>query len=583
MRLTQSLHYERWVNPERPTLTTPFEATTRTRGTVPAVTFAHLTDTLTPNTVWELRVGRFAYSQENPPSTGDLTTPSRFDRLTGFTTGAPSSFGALDITRTSGKASLDHFRPALLGADHQWKFGAQIERGEHHVTMIIPTGVRFEDFGGRPLQAISSAPSNSGGQVLTASAFVSDAITIRNRLTMNIGLRFDHSRAISQDLRALDSQGRETDEIIDGLGPLYRWNLWSPRLGVTAKLTADGRTILRGSFGRFNAGVLTGEFAGFHPAVTAIRTDAFDPSTGGYTRQVSVIDPKSNLQLDTRIRAPHTNELSVGVDREMGSGLSVAVAYVGKRGADFIGWTDIGGQYRKETATLTDGRTVPVFALVNSTSDRRFLLTNPDGYSLTYDGMVAAFEKRRSHGWQAFGSYTLSRSSGMLVSSGTSAAGAQVSTVAPPQPPTFGRDPNDLTNARGRLANDRPHMVRLMGSLDVARTGLVVALSLQHFSGKPWAATAQIPLPQGTQRILLEPRGTRRLSSQSLLDVRVARTFGVGKIGRVELLVDVLNLLNDTAEEGLATDNFFSPSFGQPTILVDPRRAMLGVRLSLGR
>ena len=48
---------------------------------------------------------------------------------------------------------------------------------------------------------------------------------------------------------------------------------------VTSKLTGDGRTIVRGSFGRFSAGVLTGESAGFHPAVTPIRTDAFDPST----------------------------------------------------------------------------------------------------------------------------------------------------------------------------------------------------------------------------------------------------------------------------------------------------------------
>ena len=90
-----------------------------------------------------------------------------------------------------------------------------------------------------------------------------------------------------------------------------------------------------------------------------------------------------------------------------------------------------------------------------------------------------------------------------------------------------------------------------MGSVDVPRTGFVVAANLQHFSGKPWAATAQISLPQGDQRILLEPRGSRRLSSQTLLDLRVSRTFSVGGVGRVELLVDVLNVLNDTAEEAV--------------------------------
>ena len=49
------------------------------------------------------------------------------------------------------------------------------------------------------------------------------------------------------------------------------------------------------------------------------------------------------------------------------------------------------------------------------------------------------------------------------------------------------------------------------------------------------------------------------------------------------MVLDVLNALNDTAEEGLATDNKFSPNFGQPTAFVDPRRAMVGVRLNVGR
>jgi hypothetical protein len=215
-------------------------------------------------------------------------------------------------------------------------------------------------------------------------------------------------------------------------------------------------------------------------------------------------------------------------------------------------------------------------------------LTNPDGYSLTYNGLVIAMEKRRSKGWQAFASYTWSKAYGLLPSSNASAAGMQTSTVSPPQPSTFGRDPNDLTNARGRLPNDRPHIARLMGSVDIPRTGFVLAGNLQHFSGKPWTAAAQLALPQGAQRVLLEPRGSRRLSSQTLLDLRLSRPIALGRVGRIDLLLDVLNLLNDTAEESLATETqmtetVFSPTFGQPVSFVDPRRAMLGVRLNLGR
>jgi len=192
-----------------------------------------------------------------------------------------------------------------------------------------------------------------------------------------------------------------------------------------------------------------------------------------------------------------------------------------------------------------------------------------------------ALDKRRSNGWHAFGSYTFSRTSGLQASSGAAAADAQLSTVAPAN--TFGRDPNSLTNAKGRLPNDRPHVFRVMGTVDVPRTGFVVGANLQYFSGKPWAASTLVTLPQQENlRVLIEPRGSRRLSSQTLLDLRVSRTLGFGQ-GRVELLLDVLNLLNDTAEEALANDNLFSPTFGSPTTFVDPRRAMLSVRLNMGR
>jgi hypothetical protein len=583
MQLLQSFHREAWVNPELPTRVKPFETTQRRHATVPASTFGHLTHTLSSNTVWDVRVGRFTYDRKDDPSTGDVTIPSRIDRLTNVLSGAPQTFGGLTLIRTTAKAAVNHYDPSRWGADHQWKVGGQIEKGEHRLASIIPTGVRYTDDTGRAFQAISAAPSLTGGVFVTASGFVSDAISVGNGLTVNAGLRFDHSRAISQDVPMLDLAGRETDSVVEGLGTLYTWNVWSPRLGVTMKLSDDGRTILRASYGRFNQGVLTGELSPFHPGATPTTTMAWNASSGDYTTLVSVVDPKRNLQLDADMRAPRTDEYSIGVDRELHRQLSVAIAYVRKTGGEFIGWTDIGGQYREETRVLADGRSLPVYVLLNGTSNRRFLLTNPEEYSLTYNGLVLAAEKQRSQGWQAFASYTFSRASGLQVSSGGSAAASQVSTIAGTPYLTFGQDPNSLTNARGRLPNDRPHMLRMMGSVDVPRTGFVVAANVQHFSGKPWAATTQVALPQGDTRIMIEPRGARRLPAQTLVDLRVSRPIPIGRSHHAELLLDVFNVLDDTAAEGLASDNISASNFGQPAQFVDPRRVMLGVRLNLSR
>ena len=229
-----------------------------------------------------------------------------------------------------------------------------------------------------------------------------------------------------------------------------------------------------------------------------------------------------------------------------------------------------------------------VLKLTTPPEDRLFRLTNPEDYSLTYNGLVMAIERRRSRGWQAFGSYTLSRAYGLQPSSGTTAAGAQVATVG--SPPglfapgvVFGQDPNDLTNARGRLPNDRPHMLRIMTSADVRRTGLVVAANLQYFSGKPWAKTASINPNEAARPVLIESRGSQRLSSQALLDVRVSRAFRFADRGRVELRLDILNVFNDTAEESIRTDMYNAGTVGVGNIFIDPRRAMVSVQLNLGQ
>jgi hypothetical protein len=583
LRLVHSFSDEYSVAPLRPTSTVPYEATIRITQTAPTATFGNLTYIMAPSTVLDARVGRIAFPQEMEPSTGDRTVANHMDRVTNVQSGGPRTFGDLTRVRTTAKAMVTHVRSGLFRADHELKFGVQIEKGEHDTFSALTTGTRYVDRNGQPFQAISRDPLTAGGQFVTTGLFVTDAISIGKSVTVNAGMRFDRSEASSQDLPARDNDGRELKTTVSGLGHLYTWNVWSPRLGLTMKLTADGRTMLRAGFGRFHQGVLTGEFEDFHPGNTPVTTTEFDPATGRYSKLVSVVDPRVNLVLDREMRSPQTDELSVGVDRELKRNLAMAVAYVHKQGQDFTGYTDIGGQYREETRTLSDGRSIPVFVLTNSTADRRFFLTNPDGYTLTYNGLVMMVEKRRSNGWQTFASYTFSRTEGLQVASGSIVGGNQASSVVSPAATMFGRDPNSLTYARGRLPNDRPHIFRVMGSADVPRTGLVVAANLQYFSGKPWAASTQVALPQGDQRIQLEPRGSQRLPPQTLLDLRMSRPIPCGGLGRIELLLDLLNAFNETAEEDVATDNVFSPTFGQGTVFVDPRRVMLAVRINLGR
>jgi len=580
-QLTQSFHDEFWSNPETPSATKPRDATQRLDASVPAINFGHLIHTASPNTVWDVRVGQFRFTQDTSPTSGDPTIPNRIDQPENIWSGGPQQIGQVRQVRTTVKATVTHYRAAWFGADHEWRMGAQVDRGEHRAVAVLPTGASSVYRNGVLRQRTLQAPANSGGRFVTAAVFVSDAVRVGGRVTINPGLRFDHNRAISQDVPEFDALVHETGRTIEGRGTVDSWNIVSPRVGVVIKLDTDGRTMLRANAGRFGQGLLTGEISAIHPGRTRI-TIVQEPSGATLVRD------SSQVQLDPELRLPFTNQYSIGLDREVGHLLAVSVAYVRKDGRDFIGWKERAGEYREEPATLNDGRVVQVWRLTTPSEARLFQLTNPEDYSLTYNGVVIAAERRRSRGWQAFGSYTLSRAYGLQPSSGTTAAGAQVATVGSPPASfapgvTFGQDPNDLTNARGRLPNDRPHMVRVMTSVDVPRTGFVVAANLQHLSGKPWAMTALVNHNEAARSVLIEPRGTRRLSSQTLLDVRVSRAFRFSSFGRVELRLDVLNVLNDTAEESIKSAAYDAANVGQPDIFVDPRRAMLSVRLNLGR
>ena len=367
MQLMQTYHQEFWVNPTQATAVTPFEATFRHNASVPSMTLGHFTHTLSPATVWEARVGRYVFDWNMDPSTGDRTTPNRFDRITNVSSGNVNQFGQLLLNRTTAKAVLNHYRPGWLGGDHQMRAGTSFERGDHRGPSAIPGGVRYVDSNAQPFQAVYRQPSTEGGRFDTAALFASDTITIGDRFTVSAGLRFDHNRAVSQDIHAIDANAEETDGVIDGLGTLYTENVFSPRLGLTTKLTDDGRTNLRASYGRFHQGVLTGELSSIHPGVMPTITKAYDAATGGYTTTVSVVDPHINLAIDGDTRTPKTDEYSIGLDRQIQSRLVVAAAYIHKRGTDSIAWIDTAGQYRQDTTTLANGQVLPVYSAHEST------------------------------------------------------------------------------------------------------------------------------------------------------------------------------------------------------------------------
>ena len=83
--------------------------------------------------------------------------------------------------------------------------------------------------------------------------------------------------------------------------------VWSPRAGVNVKLSDDGKTILRATYGRAYRQILLNEIDVVHPGIADLTQRNFSAATGGYTTLVSVTNSSSNLKIDPDLSAPKSD------------------------------------------------------------------------------------------------------------------------------------------------------------------------------------------------------------------------------------------------------------------------------------
>ena len=264
--------------------------------------------------------------------------------------------------------------------------------------------------------------------------------------------------------------------------------------------------------------------------------------------------------MDSDTRAPWTNQYSIGIDREVMKNLSVSASVVHKKWGDQIGWVDIGGVYGTQTVTTPDG-TMTVYPLLNATSARKYLRTNPPGFFNRYNGMLLQLTRRFTNGWMANAGYSYGITRGLQPGG------------------TLGQDPNDLVNLTGRQSpQDRPHLFNVSGMYEVPRIGVQFSGNLQLSSGLPYGPQIQVRLPQGLRNIYYEAPGTYRTPSEKWLHFRVGKTLRRGP-HRIELAAELRNALDETSIANLITQVQASPNFGKPASWAYPRRVTIMTRV----
>jgi Carboxypeptidase regulatory-like domain len=502
--------------------------------------------------------------------------PRYLDLLSGEVTGGIVLWYDLKIRRTGLSAKLSHYADRFLGGSHDFRFGVQYTTGGSEIVQGYNDYIYT--YGPAPLYGLAAAPFETGGFNEGIGVYVDDTYRLGQRLSLNLGLRFDSNNAYYDPFRYFDRTGAPTGQQSEAVDSLFRWNSFSPRLGINYKLDKQGRTVLVAHYGRYYRGLITLEFAYASPTVAPTYLFSGEYDAAGNPIDPTLLSDNSNLRTDPDYKNPYTDQFIVGAEHRLMKDLGISAQFVWKRGHRGSGYRDITGQYVPTTivddagADATGG-TIDVLKLVSDPADRVFELTNPGGMFTRYKGFNIQANKRMSHHWQLGASLTFSKSEGRLGSSRGSPSAAQSSLAG-----TFGQNPNDFVNTDGLLIGDRPVLakVQLVGELP---WGFIASAAFQHQTGRPWGRrirVAGLGVPTTIRAELID--GDRRVSDWNFLDLRLQKDFKIG-VARLAVFADVLNATNSDAYQNVGSDLGTSSAYGQPVFFVNPRIVMLGAKV----
>ena len=541
------------------------------------------TGVLSDKTFIEARYsGFFLHSSVNPLQDGVPSVMTRVeDQDTGLITGGITAWNENRSWKWGSAVKLSHVFDKFLGGSHDIKTGYQYGlTGSDNLNGPNDVLTTYS-VTGKTTTGTTQLPYHQGAIAYWNGMYVDDTYRLP-RAVINMGVRFDHSRGAFQSLPFLTAAGVPNGQMSKANSDVYSWNTFSPRIGLNYQVTESGNTVIKAHYGRYYKALEPTEFRGAVPSISP----AFSFSLDAAGNRVGFVQTSSNanLRVDPNFKAPYNNQFMVQLEQQLVKELGLQVNFVHKSGSDYGGWQDIAGTYQQvpyvdSVGTGATGQTVMVYKLTSDPAGRIFMLTNPDGMYMKYNGATFTITKRMSKNWQAVYSLVLSKAEGRIGSS----ARATSTTTQSSQAGTFGRDvagPNDFVNTDGLLIGDRPVISKLQLSYKLPY-GILVATNLQYQSGRFYSRQVRVSglgFPAAPTINMEANTGDRRVPPVKLIDFRAQKDVKLGGATSIGLFLDLLNLTNSDQNEGVASALGTSSSFGSPTRYIPPRRAMFGMK-----
>jgi len=461
-------------------------------------------------------------------------------QVAGYTTGGPDGLLAEIVeNRVQAKAVLTGLFQAL--GHHIVKAGVDVDLSLFDKTTLSPGVVSYFGGGtpangrlesdqwghlGGPDRPVVSADGTFSARTesLTLGGFIQDSWSVLDRVTVNLGLRYDAQTIYGSDGRVA----------------MVLNNEWGPRLGLIWDPSGQGRAKVFASYAWYYEQVplrLADLDLVRRSLVDAVYTGCRDPSVpangpcaqqasvaripggAGPSRYWSVFNGKE--QVDPSITAQRTDELVAGLEYALVGATRVSFTYTHRNLAHGL-----------EDFSLDEGAS---FWIGNPGQGIGSSLIRPERI---YNGYTVSLSKAFDQGWLGQASYTYSTLEGNVAGFYNPEASARITDILPNVNSDFDL-PALRVNRFGPLPSDARHQIKLHGAYQLQLSpaaALTFGAAYNARSGAPISAFGGYPA-YGGNAVYLIPRGAvgrlpwvHQVDLHGTLDVRLSpsTTLSVG-------------------------------------------------------
>jgi hypothetical protein len=494
------------------------------------------------------------------------------------------------VHRQNVRWGLDWYKPDWLGGNHAFKIGTDIfeaQGNRNRIPRIAPTYEVVFANGAADFIEVQNTPVYPTGRLLYIAPYIHDTWNLGRNLTLNVGVRYayDNGKVPETCREAANPPGHIISPaqcFPDVQFPVF--HSIAPRLRFAYDFTGDGRTLLKGGWGRYQRGRWFEELhtANRNVIMTAIYTWRDPNGNKDYDPGEVNLDPNcvagpgvtcdfQSLTFAGQDGAAaggivnpdeeqaYTDEYMLQFERELMPGFGLRLTGIHSRALNWFRYENTKRPYETYTIPISntdpgpdnirgnadDPGTVITYyeypvALRGNAFQAPWIMNDPAA-DKRYTSFEIAASKRLANRWSMQSSYSLTKIDDPLVPNQTGGLRFQANT----------RDPNAEIFAAEKITE---WQARLSGSY-LAPWDVQLSANYQARSGGYWARTAVfrggVTIPSITLRV--QERNANQFPSVHLTDFRVEKRLRFGGAKTLALRLNIFNLFNASTITGITT------------------------------